>query len=130
MRNIGYTIWHPVVAAATCAVAAAWCLGLTAAASTVQAPPQRIEIDARKFEFAPKEIHVRKGQRVTLVLTGRDFVHGFGVPDFNVRVDAVPGKTVTITFVADKVGEFVYLCDNFCGEGHDRMMGFLIVHES
>jgi cytochrome c oxidase subunit 2 len=128
MRS-GKTIWRPAAMALTCTVAAAMCLGLTAAA-VVQAPAQRIAVDGRKFEFGPKEIHVRKGQRVTIVLTARDFVHGFGLPDFNVRADAVPGKIIEITFVADKAGQFVYLCDNFCGEGHDRMAGFLIVHES
>ena len=29
----------------------------------------------------------------------------------------------------DRAGRFVFLCDNFCGEGHDRMTGFLVVEE-
>ena len=45
------------------------------------------------------------------------------------RVDLVPGKTVELTFTPDRAGRFVFLCDNFCGEGHDRMTGFLVVTE-
>ena len=99
------------------------------AASNAQEPPPRIAVEARKFEFGPKEIRVKKGQRITIVLTSSDFVHGFAMPDFSVRADGIPGKTIEVTFVADKVGKFIYLCDNFCGEGHDRMSGFLIVTE-
>ena len=99
-------------------------------ASAADAPAQRIEDQARKFTFGPNEIRVKKGQRVTIVLTSPDFVHGFAIADFNVRGEGIPGKTVEITFVADKAGKFIYLCDNFCGEGHDKMTGFLIVTKS
>lgn len=33
------------------------------------APAQRIEVIAGKFAFGPKEIRVKKGQRITIVLT-------------------------------------------------------------
>jgi cytochrome c oxidase subunit 2 len=36
---------------------------------------------------------------------------------------------VEVTFTPDRAGRFVFLCDNFCGEGHDRMTGFLLVLE-
>jgi cytochrome c oxidase subunit II len=103
--------------------------GVTLAADAPAQPGQRIEVVAKKFEFGPTEIRVKKGQRVTLVLSSPDFVHGFSVPDFNVRADGIPGKTIELTFVADKAGTFIYLCDNFCGEDHDKMTGFLIVTE-
>lgn len=102
--------------------------GLASAAAD-DAPALRIEVNAKKFEFGPREIRVSKGQRVTLVLSSPDFVHGFSVPDFNVRADGIPGKTIELTFVADKAGRFIYLCDNFCGEDHDKMTGMLIVSE-
>jgi cytochrome c oxidase subunit 2 len=114
-------------AVAACAAANLLYLNLVSAASNAETPAVRIEVAARKFEFGPKEISVKKGQRVTIVLTSSDFVHGFSIPDFNVRADAIPGKTVEISFVANKVGKFIYLCDNFCGEGHDKMSGFIVV---
>lgn len=87
----------------------------------------RIALTAMKFEFSAKEIRVKKGKPVTFALTTSDFVHGFNVPDFNVRADLIPGKTVEVTFTPDRAGRFAFLCDNFCGEGHDRMSGFLVV---
>ncbi len=100
------------------------------AAGTADAPARRLSVQACKFDFAPKEIRVTKGERVTIVLTSPDFVHGFSVPDFNVRSDGIPGKTIEVTFIADKSGKFIYLCDNFCGEHHDKMTGWLIVTET
>jgi len=92
------------------------------------APAFRVEVRARKFAFEPAQIRVALGQHVTLLLTSVDFPHGFALPDFGVRRDLVPGKAVELSFVADKAGRFHMLCDNFCGEEHDRMSGWLIVN--
>ncbi len=117
------------ICAAALAVCGAAALYLNAA-TAADAPTLRIEMIAGKFAFDPKELRVKKGTRVTIVLTSPDFVHGFSLPDFNVRADGIPGKTVEVTFVADKAGKFIYLCDNFCGEDHDKMTAFLIVTET
>ena len=77
----------------------------------------------------PAEILVKKNEPVTLQLIAIDFAHGFGLPDFGLRVDLVPGKVVELAVTPDKAGRFHMLCDNFCGEGHDKMSGWLVVSE-
>ena len=99
------------------------------AAAALPDPPRRIALEARKYDFSATEIRVRKGEPVTFVLTTPDFVHGFSVPDFNVRADFAPGKRVEVTFTPDKTGRYTFLCDNFCGDAHDRMTGFIVVTE-
>jgi cytochrome c oxidase subunit II len=99
------------------------------AAAALPHPQSHVTLTARKYDFSATEITVRKGVPVTLALTTSDFPHGFSVPDFGVRVDLVPGKTVAVTFTPDKAGRFQFLCDNFCGDAHDRMTGFLVVAE-
>jgi cytochrome c oxidase subunit 2 len=91
------------------------------------APAQRVGLVARRFEFIPAEITVARGTRLTLVVASADFVHGFAMPDFGVRRDAVPGQVLEVTITPEKPGRYHYLCDNFCGEGHDRMGGILVV---
>jgi cytochrome c oxidase subunit II len=113
--------WSLLAAAALCGPA-----GYYAAQA---AGAERIVVSAKKFSFDKQEIRVKKGRPVTLVLSSSDFEHGFSVPDFNVRADFVPGKTVELTFTPDRAGRFEFLCDNFCGEGHDGMSGFLVVTE-
>lgn len=119
-----------VTAAAMGAALAAFHWQREARAAAADTPALRIEVSAKKFAFGPADIRVKKGSRVTVVLISPDFVHGFSVPDFNVRADGIPGKAIEVTFVADRPGKFIYLCDNFCGEDHDKMRGWLIVTES
>ena len=113
------------------AVAAVFCaVGYLAAPLAIGDPaPRRIPVLAAKFAFDTPEIRVRKGEAVTLVLTSPDFVHGFSLPDLDARIDLVPGRTVELQLKPARPGRFAFLCDNFCGEGHDRMTGFLIVED-
>jgi cytochrome c oxidase subunit 2 len=101
--------------------------GGAAAIAAGEGGRRRIEVRAQKFEFTPKEIRLKKGEPVTFVLRAEDFPHGFSLPDFKLRRDFVPGMTVEFDFAADKTGKFHFLCDNFCGEGHDTMSGWLFV---
>jgi cytochrome c oxidase subunit 2 len=99
-------------------------LALLAAA----APAERvIAIVAKKFEFVPNEIRVRRGETVVLQLSAPEVPMGFNLADLKLRADVLPGKGATLKFTADKPGSFVFLCDLFCGTGHEDMSGTLIV---
>lgn len=90
---------------------------------------QVIKITAKKFEYSPKEITVKKGVPVVLEFTSLDRVHGFSCPDLKIRSDILPGTTSTLRFVPDRVGTFPFHCDNFCGTGHEGMRGAIKVVE-
>ncbi len=101
---------------------------LAAAVAGVQAQqPRVIKVVARKFVFRPAEIALRRGEAVTIELTSADVVMGFNAPDFKVRADIIPGIVASVTFTPDKVGTFTFLCDVFCGDGHEAMSGQLVV---
>jgi len=108
-------------------------LGAAALASTtvvaLAARPKArvIKVVARKFEFVPAEIHVKQGETVTFQFTAPEVPMGFNLADFNLRADIVPGKVATLNFTPDKTGSFTFLCDVFCGSGHEDMSGTLIV---
>jgi cytochrome c oxidase subunit 2 len=88
-----------------------------------------IRISASDFEFKPSEILVKKGEPVTLELTSGDRRHGFKLAEFHLRVDMKPGVIERVRFVPDKVGAFTFVCDVFCGDGHETMSGTLRVIE-
>jgi cytochrome c oxidase subunit 2 len=91
------------------------------------APPRVIKIVAKKFDFTPSEIHLKKGEHVVLELTSADRKHGFKVPELGIRVDVQPGSTTRVDVTPQKVGKFAFACDIFCGDGHEDMTGTLIV---
>jgi heme/copper-type cytochrome/quinol oxidase subunit 2 len=74
-------------------------------------------------------LEVAKGDLVVLRLRSSDVVHGFSLKDFGVFVtDGIqPGKTVTVSFKADKVGSFTFSCNAICGDNHQNMQGTLVV---
>jgi len=97
------------------------------AARAEDASPRVIKVVAKKFDFTPSEIHVRKGEHVVIELTSLDRKHGFKVPELGIRVDVQPGTTTKVDLTPQKVGKFGFACDIFCGDGHEDMTGTLIV---
>jgi len=96
--------------------------------SPAQAEPRTIEIVAKRFTFEPAVVEVTEGERIRLVLTSADGVHGVEIKKFKVN-KKIPrgGEAVTIEFVADAPGKFPILCSEYCGNGHDDMKGMLVV---
>jgi len=58
---------------------------------------------------------------VTLLVTGADVIHDFGVPAFGLKTDAVPGKVNETWFNAEQTGVFYGQCDQLCGTNHAFM---------
>jgi cytochrome c oxidase subunit 2 len=92
------------------------------------APVVDVEMTARKYEFTPNRVTVPRGTRVRFHLTALDREHGF-------RLDAVegscvsikPGQPVTVEYYAGTAGEFGFACCRYCGFGHRKMKGTLVV---
>jgi cytochrome c oxidase subunit 2 len=97
-------------------------------AISIAKPKERIiKVIAKKFEFVPADIKVAKGETVVFQFTAPEVPMGFNLADFNARVDIMPGKVATLRLTPDKTGNFTFLCDVFCGSGHEDMSGTLIV---
>lgn len=90
---------------------------------------QTIKIVARRFSYTPNEIILKKGQPAVLEFTSIDFVHGFKIPDLNIRADLPPGKVTRVRIRPDKAGVYDFLCDNFCGAKHEEMSGRIVVKD-
>lgn len=92
------------------------------------APQTRtFRIEARQFAYSPSELKVNAGDTVTIQLVSNDVVHGLYVDGYGVAVEADPGQTKTLTFVADKPGSFRVRCNITCGAMHPFMIGRLTV---
>jgi Icc-related predicted phosphoesterase len=96
---------------------------------TIDQMEKVMSITAKKFEYIPNEIKIKKGVPVILELTSLDQAHGFNCPDLGVRADVNPGKISRVQIVPQKTGTFEFHCDIFCGEGHENMTGKIIVEE-
>ena len=91
--------------------------------------PRVIEIKARRFQFSPSEITLKKGEPVILRLTSEDRTHGFLLKPFKIDTDITPGKTTDIALTPDAAGDYTIICDHYCGAGHGNMKMKLTVTE-
>jgi cytochrome c oxidase subunit 2 len=88
---------------------------------TISGDVNEFNVDAFRFGYSSNVIRVSQGDNVRINVNNTDTTHGIRFPEFGVAgMDSVE-------FVADKKGEFIWRCNNFCGEGHGSMQGKLIV---
>jgi cytochrome c oxidase subunit II len=104
-------------------------LGITCSGASGDQGAQVIKISAKRFEYSPQEITLKKGTPVILQLTTEDRSHGFNIPSMNLRADIMPGKVTELKVTPQKAGEFDFFCDIFCGSGHEGMNGKIKVTE-
>ena len=105
---------------------------------------QVVEMTAKKYEYSPDEIRVKKGTRVQLKIRALDRTHGFklrlypeGAPETgepglrmaenqnNFKLEE--NQERVIEFVAERPGSYTFRCSVFCGMGHRGMTGKIIV---
>ena len=101
--------------------------GALVEAHAAKEPRRVIPVVARKFGFMPRDIHLKLGEPVTLELTAPEVVMGFFAPDLDLRAVIVPGQVSRLSFTPSKAGTFPFLCDIFCGDGHEQMSGQIVV---
>jgi cytochrome c oxidase subunit 2 len=102
--------------------------GLGLAAGVLAQPAEEvIRVTARKFVFLPRQITLKKGVPVVLEFVATEVVMGFSAPDFNLRTDIIPGEVARVRLLPQKSGTFEFLCDIFCGDGHEGMHGTIEV---
>ena len=88
---------------------------------------QVVHMTAKRFEYTPSEITLKKGVPVILEITALDRDHGFKIPDLGIRADLKAGEVTRVRIVPDRAGTFEFRCDVFCGDGHEDMAGEIIV---
>jgi cytochrome c oxidase subunit 2 len=75
------------------------------------------------------ELHLPLDKPVKVLLRSKDVLHNFAVPQFRVKMDAVPGMVTYLWFTPTRTGQFDLLCEELCGVGHYSMRGRVIVDE-
>lgn len=104
-------------------------LGGGALAAALEPQERVVRITARRFEYDPPRIMLKRGEPVVLELTSLDRRHGFKLPELGIHGEALPGEVFAIRLRPETAGTFAFACDVFCGSGHDDMAGEIVVTE-
>lgn len=88
--------------------------------SATSASVKTINLEGKNYTFNPKEIKVKKGEKVKVVLKVADMQHDFVVDELNARTKVgKTGETVEVEFTPNIAGEFEY----YCSVGDHRAKG-------
>ena len=92
------------------------------------AESRKIEVVARKFAFEPPRIEVKTGETVEITFRSEDTKHGFACKELGLeKVVFTKEEPATVTFTPDKPGTYPFKCARFCGLGHGKMKGEIVV---
>jgi cytochrome c oxidase subunit 2 len=110
------------------ALVLAYVVMLSAPFSTqAQGTPRVIEISAKRFEFTPNAITLKRGEPVILRVKSADITHGFFSRQLKIDALIEPGKTVDVEITPQTVGTYTLICDHYCGSGHGNMKMSIVV---
>lgn len=74
------------------------------------------------------ELHVPVGSNVRIMIQSVDVLHSLFIPEFRVKMDAVPGRYTELWFNATQEGTFPIYCAEYCGTAHSDMLSRVVVH--
>ena len=95
---------------------------------TYTGPPNLIvHILMKKWVIVPNRIVVPLGAKVELVVMTTDVEHGIAVPGLAINEPVQPGRTTVVRFLAQKPGVYPMHCSVYCGRGHDKMRGEIVI---
>ena len=86
-----------------------------------------VSMRAEMYFFRPEVVRVPAGKPVTFRITSPDVLHGFQVVGTNVNVTVSPGYVSEVTTTFARPGEYLVVCNEYCGLAHHLMQSKVIV---
>lgn len=86
-----------------------------------------VSMRAEFYVFRPDVVRVPAGVPVTFRLTSPDVLHGFQIVGTNVNLTVSPGYVSQVTTTFDSPGEYLVVCNEYCGLAHHLMQSKVVV---
>lgn len=138
-RERGHPVWSYVMAIIIAGIMFGLAFGTINAIHELETPPPEgtnLHVNVTGFQFGWRVnytgtggINVARANEWTVPVdvpvvanvTSQDVWHNFAIPDFRIRIDAIPGQTNHIWFQAQQTGDYQPVCVQLCGVGHALM---------
>src|SRR2546421_7019663 len=76
------------------------------------------------------QLNLPVGRPILIHLSTKDVIHSFGLYEMRVKQDAIPGMSIPVWFIPNRIGEYEIACSQLCGLGHFRMRGFVTIQSA
>jgi cytochrome c oxidase subunit 2 len=87
----------------------------------------RSDPDAKDDVTTINQLNLPVDRPVLVHLTSKDVIHSFGLYEMRVKQDAIPGLSIPVWFIPNRIGDYEIACSQLCGLGHFRMRGFVTI---
>lgn len=78
---------------------------------------------------AGSELHVPVNTPIRFEIEAADVMHGFWIPEFRIKQDAIPGRTTEVRVLPTEKGQYAVVCYELCGTGHALMHNLVVVED-
>lgn len=75
-----------------------------------------------QYDITSNELVLPVNRPARFILSSRDVIHSFFIPEFRLKMDAVPGKLNELRLTPTQIGEYRTYCAELCGTGHAFMV--------
>ncbi|HUE75495.1 MAG TPA: cytochrome C oxidase subunit II [Chloroflexota bacterium] len=91
-----------------------------------------VYLGAMRYFWVPNTLVLEAGRKYRIHVSSRDVNHGFsihreGEPSQKANFQVVPGYEYVLTMTFDQPGIYNVICQEYCGLGHQIMIGKIIV---
>jgi cytochrome c oxidase subunit 2 len=92
-------------------------------AKVIEQGPKRYEIHyvARMLKFDPPDVTMPAGSTADVYVASADVTHGLQIIGTNVNLEVVPGAVNFARVKFDKPGDYLVVCNEYCGMQHHNM---------
>jgi len=90
----------------------------------------RSDPDAKDDITTINQLNLPVDRPVLVHLMSKDVIHSFGLYEMRVKQDAIPGMSMPVWFIPNRVGQYEITCSQLCGLGHFRMRGFVTIQSA
>src|SRR3954467_9530150 len=90
----------------------------------------RTDANAKDDITTINQLNLPVARPVLRHVMSKDVIHSFGLYEMRVKQDAIPGMSIPVWFIPNRVGEYEITCSQLCGLGHFRMRGFVTIQSA
>lgn len=127
-------VWTAVPAVLVTAISVVSAIVL-AQNSSAGASPLKVKVTGEQFAWvftypdgqSYGQLRVPLHRHTELLITSKDVIHSFWVPQLGQKQDAVPGQVNKLVITPTRTGTFDVICTELCGLGHSVMRTSAIV---
>lgn len=103
--------------------------GQSSSSNAASGSAKEVKVVGSNWKIDVTQPEIKAGDKVKLVFSSKEGVHGYTIKDTSVKTDPVTGSDKVVEWTPDKPGEYEVFCNMVCGptDKHEAMKSKIVV---